>query len=232
MKKYTLIGLIFLVTVIVGAVSSFEVNATKGISVRPIPSAGLITIEGTIVCLPHKDTSGPQTLECAFGLKDTKGQYFALKDSDPSYKNISSVPMNTDVSVEGTFTPEENKTYNSIGVITVTRIVVVSINRGIGTIQGKVIQGPICPFFKNPPETNCADQPYQTLVAVFPSNDLSHAIALTNSDANGNFQFSLAPGTYMLGAGESNLPQCNHPEVTVTKNETATVTIDCDTGIR
>lgn len=34
--------------------------------------------EGVAVCLPHKDTSGPQTLECAIGLKTDDGTYYGI----------------------------------------------------------------------------------------------------------------------------------------------------------
>ena len=36
------------------------------------------TLTGEYVCLPHTNTSGPQTLECAFGLKTEDGSYYAL----------------------------------------------------------------------------------------------------------------------------------------------------------
>lgn len=37
-----------------------------------------ITVSGEIVCLPHKDTGGPQTLECAFGVMADSGEYYGL----------------------------------------------------------------------------------------------------------------------------------------------------------
>ena len=40
--------------------------------------ASKITIEGQIDCLPHKDTEGIQTMECAIGLKTKEGIYYAL----------------------------------------------------------------------------------------------------------------------------------------------------------
>jgi hypothetical protein len=40
-----------------------------------------ITLTGTLICLPHRDTSGPQTLECAFGLQTGEGVNYAL-DTD------------------------------------------------------------------------------------------------------------------------------------------------------
>jgi hypothetical protein len=78
-----------------------------------------------MVCLPHRDTRGAQTLECAFGLLDADGRYFALRDTDPTYKNISAVGMNIPVRVEGVFTAQADTKYQSIGIIAVDSIVAV-----------------------------------------------------------------------------------------------------------
>lgn len=86
------------------------------------PPAGAITIQGIMLCLPHRNTSGPQTLECAFGLKDDQGRYYGLRDSDPEYRNISSISMNVRSEVHGIFTPREDTRYQSIGVIEIIDI--------------------------------------------------------------------------------------------------------------
>lgn len=99
-------------------------------------------------------------------------------------------------------------------------------------IKGVVMLGPTCPVEKNPPDPNCADKPYQTMIVVFRVSDPVHAISFTNSGADGKFSLSLPPGDYILGAGESNLPRCDHPQVTVGPDSYATTTISCDTGIR
>ena len=99
-------------------------------------------------------------------------------------------------------------------------------------ITGSVMLGPTCPVERNPPDPACADKPYATLVAVFRASDPAHPFALGQSAADGSFSFDLPPGDYTLGAGESNLPQCNHPSVTVPAEGYATTTISCDTGIR
>jgi hypothetical protein len=75
-----------------------------------------------MVCLPHKDQSGPQTLECAFGILDDKGNYYALHDTDSTYKNIAGVGTGTNVVVEGRLTPQIGDKYESIGIIDVTSI--------------------------------------------------------------------------------------------------------------
>jgi hypothetical protein len=88
----------------------------------PPPAAGEILIDGKIVCLPHIDTTGPQTTECAIGLQDVTGKYYGLRDSDPGYKNISGVASNTNVEIEGVFEPSNDKKYQSIGTIEVRSI--------------------------------------------------------------------------------------------------------------
>lgn len=99
-------------------------------------------------------------------------------------------------------------------------------------IRGRVMLGPTCPVERIPPDPNCADRPYQTLVAIFHTSDPVHAFVLTRSDASGTFSASVPPGDYTLGAGESNLPRCGHPQVTVQPQAFASTTIFCDTGIR
>lgn len=87
-----------------------------------VPPAGEISLRGMITCLPHKDAKGPQTLECAFGFLDEQGLYYGLRDSNPQYKNVSGVAMNTPVTIEGYFTPQNDTRYQSIGVIDVQSI--------------------------------------------------------------------------------------------------------------
>lgn len=112
-----------------GTVSSGDVvtginTATTTPPPPPLPGTDTKTFSGTLVCLPHKNTSGPQTMECAYGLHDDSGVYYSLRDSDPNYSNIMSAPMNTPVTVTGTLTLQDDAKYQSIGVIAVTSIVV------------------------------------------------------------------------------------------------------------
>ena len=93
-----------------------------GAKLIAVPPVGPIAIQGTMICLPHKDTEGPQTMECAFGLLDDSGRYFALSDTDPEYKNVSGAQMNTRVEVKGTFKLQLGSKYQDIGVIEVGSI--------------------------------------------------------------------------------------------------------------
>ncbi len=87
-----------------------------------IPPQEEINIKGTLVCLPHKNTEGPQTLECAYGLQDSDGNYYGLSDNNPAFSNLMGIPTNTLVEVQGNFTPRNDTKYQSIGTIEVANI--------------------------------------------------------------------------------------------------------------
>ncbi len=84
------------------------------------------TLTGEYTCLPHKNTSGPQTLECALGMKTDSGEYYALDF------NLSSGPMpilatGERFTASGVLTPIEmlnsthlRDTYQVKGVFSVT----------------------------------------------------------------------------------------------------------------
>lgn len=64
-----------------------------------------VTLSGTSVCLPHRDTSGPQTMECAFGLKSEDGTHYALDLSVLQTEAFWDFPTNETVVLEGTLVP-------------------------------------------------------------------------------------------------------------------------------
>ena len=86
-----------------------------------VPTNTETTITGGVVCLPHKDTSGPQTLECAYGIKLADNTYYALRDSDSTYANISLLPTGKQARVTGTLKEEQSDIYQSKGTFTVTK---------------------------------------------------------------------------------------------------------------
>jgi len=87
-------------------------------------SEGQVSVIGTLVCLPHRDMDGPQTLECAFGLRDMNGKYYSLVDTDPSLRNIIGIPTNAQIEVMGNFKWQEDQKYISSGVIIIESIVI------------------------------------------------------------------------------------------------------------
>ena len=87
----------------------------------PTPMPGIsITISGEPVCLPHRDTSGPQTLECAIGLKTDDGTYYHLTDSSSSYAIISKLQFGQPITVTGVLVTSEDAVYQASGTITVS----------------------------------------------------------------------------------------------------------------
>lgn len=83
------------------------------------------TLSGDVVCLPHADTTGPQTKECAYGLKTESGEYYAL---DLALMSQQHAPLETGerISANGLITPIEMlssdhwKKYAIEGIFSVT----------------------------------------------------------------------------------------------------------------
>jgi hypothetical protein len=101
-----------------------------------------------------------------------------------------------------------------------------------GILSGHVTVGPICPVeqISHPclptPEMNMARQ-----VGVF---DNSRLIASQHLDGNGNYLFTLNPGTYTVNASSMSVDLLNAVEgtVTITAGKTSTLNFSIDTGIR
>jgi hypothetical protein len=88
--------------------------------VKDVPSQE-ITVVGEFTCLPHKQKDGPQTAECAFGLKDNSGDHYAL--SDPNFKYTMSLATGKTITVTGLFKGNPaNNNYDTIGTIEITSI--------------------------------------------------------------------------------------------------------------
>lgn len=81
-----------------------------------------IIITGTLTCLPHWDTSGPQTLECAFGLLEDSRNYYVLRSTDPTDLTLGSIPTDSRVEIVGALIPGSDEKYQSIGTIEVENI--------------------------------------------------------------------------------------------------------------
>lgn len=99
-------------------------------------------------------------------------------------------------------------------------------------IAGSVMQGPTCPGPMRENDSECADKPLATLVAIYRVSDPVHAIVIMDTNPKGEFTAALPPGDYIVGAGESDLPRCASENITVLPDVYADVTIECDTGLR
>ena len=87
-----------------------------------------VTLSGTSVCLPHRDTSGFHTMECAYGLKTADGSHYALDLSVPRQNFFMDFPTHEEVTLKGTLVPLKDidertwDTYDIVGQLRVTSI--------------------------------------------------------------------------------------------------------------
>lgn len=101
---------LFVGAVIVGTFALYTRQAT------PLPSdrhtePQRTTLSGTAVCLPHRDTTGPQTMECAFGLQTEAGEYYAVDFSLMSQSPVD-FPTGKRFRASGVVTPVEQLSTN------------------------------------------------------------------------------------------------------------------------
>lgn len=82
-----------------------------------------VALKGQLVCLPHRDQSGSQTLECAYGFLAETGIYYAVKDSTPQKSMITGVPMNQEINIEGIYSPEGDEKYQQNGTIDLKAVI-------------------------------------------------------------------------------------------------------------
>ncbi len=83
------------------------------------------TLSGDVVCLPHRDKDGPQSKECAIGLRTDVGEHYGL---DLTVLSQQHPPLNTGerFSASGLITPIEMlssdqwQKYDVVGILSVT----------------------------------------------------------------------------------------------------------------
>lgn len=110
------VGLLLLITTL-ALLALFRLVTLDNSSSQTVSS---VTITGTPTCLPHKDTSGPTTLECAIGLKGDDGRYYALVDAPA---NLWGEDFSKQVKVHGLLSePDKNSQYAISGSLTVTSV--------------------------------------------------------------------------------------------------------------
>jgi hypothetical protein len=96
-------------------------------------------------------------------------------------------------------------------------------------IEGQVWIGPTCPVVQidNP----CPDKPYQTTLTVLSPN--GKRIANYQTEADGTFHLSLAPGDYILRPeSPGGIPHAPEQAFTVLQGQITLLTVTYDSGIR
>lgn len=113
--------LIFILNFTVGNQANAPKPVTQQNNSSQPDDGTFLTIVGEFVCLPHKDTTGPVTQECASGLK-SEDTYYALSDGTPDQSLISKGVTGTLVRVGGTFKARSDSNYKDIGILTITSL--------------------------------------------------------------------------------------------------------------
>jgi hypothetical protein len=114
------------IVLLIAVEAMFSINQIKQKKIANNPSnetVSNITVIGRQACLPHKDKTGPQTLECAIGLKTNDNKYYGLKNL--SQTDLTNPKMATS-QLEVTGNLSSNVTtdrYDTVGNIDVTNIV-------------------------------------------------------------------------------------------------------------
>ena len=91
----------------IGNANSVKIIRDEDAVVAPQPVPTKIELRGTQICLPHKKQNGPQTKECAMGLKATDGKNYGLDASSLAPDAIGEFMDGALVRIVGDFTPSE-----------------------------------------------------------------------------------------------------------------------------
>lgn len=144
--KTIALGIIAILVVVVGYFFILELTG-QGVQKQEAPidsTPKSITLVGTYLCLPHIDTTGPQTEECAFGIQADTGEFYAV-NFGASAQAMQQFQANARVRAEGFVVPKEalstdqwNK-YDMKGIFTVTRIL-----EEMQSAQGKIDINAVC----------------------------------------------------------------------------------------
>ncbi len=146
-NKNIITGVIFIVA-IASALSFFLFGKTnKDSNLNNIdPTPQNVTLTGTYTCLPHLDTKGPQTMECAFGLQSKNGDYYAVNfgataQAMDQFRAGETITAEGFVVIKEALSTDQWQKYNMKGIFTITRM----ISPAPGTaVQGKININQVC----------------------------------------------------------------------------------------
>jgi hypothetical protein len=168
-------------------------------------------LSGEYVCLPHADKSGPETMECAFGIRTDLGEYFAVDFSLMSETNPG-IEVGERFSANGTVTPIEMlsayqwQKYDVVGIFSVTDSVEVE-GEIVGggepvfcTMDAKMCpdgsyvgrQGPNCEFAACPGPGAMAPAPSEPVACTMEAKICPDGSAVGRQGPN--CEFALCPG--------------------------------------
>jgi hypothetical protein len=119
-KIYFLILIVAVAIICVIAKMAYAPSPTSQV---PSITEGPVTLRGTVACMPHRETdsSRPQTLECALGLKGEDGNYYFLTGSAST--PITKINQSKAITVKGILQKDTDTIYQSRGKVVVDEII-------------------------------------------------------------------------------------------------------------
>lgn len=117
-----------LLVIIVCVVGYLAVRSNQN-TITPLDSTPHnVTLSGTYVCLPHVDTSGPQTDECAFGLKTDSAIYYAVNfgqsaNAMTQFQSGAHITAEGFVVIKEALSSDQWAKYNMKGIFTITKMI-------------------------------------------------------------------------------------------------------------
>lgn len=98
---------------------------TPAVDLDPTPK--WVTLSGTYVCLPHLDTRGPQTEECAFGIKTDAGDYYAVNfgqsaEAMERFRHGAHITADGFVVIKEALNTDQWEKYDMKGIFTITTV--------------------------------------------------------------------------------------------------------------
>lgn len=105
----------------------FITNNSKSTPEVLDPTPYNVTLSGTYVCLPHLDTKGPQTMECAFGLQADDGNYYAVNfgqgaEALNQFRAGERITAEGFVVIKEALSTDQWQKYNMKGIFTITKL--------------------------------------------------------------------------------------------------------------
>lgn len=121
-QKAVLTSVVVLAVATIAGLAVVATVASHKAKFAPASKASIVNLRGKTVCLPKEDTTGPQTQECAYGLKVSDDIHYALADLET---RSGGKPFRTGdlVTVTGTLSPTgKDSVYDTVGIIEVDDI--------------------------------------------------------------------------------------------------------------
>ena len=98
---------------------SDDASGTQKEEIQPYKVETNIELNATQVCLKHTDQTGPQTEECALGLKDEDtGKFYFIKNPE----KIEGLPKDQVVQIKGILTENDDTKYIQEGTVEIVSL--------------------------------------------------------------------------------------------------------------